>query len=445
MSKPPPTLLSIVGRRILAFACLAMVLQVALVLADYWFDDQELGRILIEHETSRIAVNVVHRDGALVVHLSQDHQHRYHVDAPGPDRAIFMRIRTPDGVVLYSNCDADCTALFFPLDLHPPTFWQRSLRPGKPLSVSGGRIFERDGAVFLVELAVLGDPNGLITDVLTHEMIDHMLVPMTLMLLLVIGAAVISIRQALAPVRQAAEAADRIRPEITGADLATERMPREIVVLVEAVNRLLVRVRALIRDQKLLASSIAHEIRTPVSIVKLELARIEDPRARRAEQDLDQLTHKLEQLTALARIDLIDQSAFITVDMTAVVQGAVERLAPYVYAKGKTIEFIANGPVLATAVPALIEVLVANLVENAVKHTPEGTEIRVLVGPGRLTVSDTGSGFTGQAARLLDGSRVKMTGALGLGLKIVERIIALHDWRIEMKVENPGTTAEISF
>ncbi|HEX2019294.1 MAG TPA: hypothetical protein VGO17_10190 [Aurantimonas sp.] len=76
------------------------------------------------------------------------------------------------------------------------------------------------------------------------------------------------------------------------------------------MNRAFGRVEELIRSQKIFAASIAHEIRTPVSIVKLELARIDNPRARKAEGDLDSLTHVLEQLTAPARVDATEGEAF---------------------------------------------------------------------------------------------------------------------------------------
>src|SRR5690606_16346191 len=120
--------------------------------------------------------------------------------APG----YYARIRTPSGVVLYSNCGGECTEHFLLLDLDSPAFWLRTIRPGKPLTFSGGRTLEVAGNRVHAELAVVGDPAGLVFDALADELVEHMLAPMTLMFVLVFGATIVSVRQALAPVSEAA-------------------------------------------------------------------------------------------------------------------------------------------------------------------------------------------------------------------------------------------------
>ena len=187
-------------------------------------------------------------------------------------------------------------------------------------------------------------------------------------------------------------------------------------------------------------------VRTPVAIVKLELERIDHPRARRAERDLDNLTHTLEQLTALARLDAVEGEAFSHRSLASLALDTVEQLAPLVYASGRSIELRVDQDVEIDVVPALIVILIRNLVENAVKHTRPGTAITVSVdAPAVLSVTDTGDGFA-MSERPADKEvgAVRQSGSLGLGLKIAERIAALHGGSIGIASTNGcGTSVRV--
>jgi signal transduction histidine kinase len=434
----------LVARRILGFALLAMAIQVGVVLADYWFDDGELGRLLVDRQTARLAEGIRHGRDGLRFRPPGDLADDLAPGEPDEDGAVLVRVRDASGTVLFSDCGDLCDRVFVPLGFDHQTFWQRQLAPGKPLSVAGGRSFLVEGDPVMVEIAVIRDPEGYIYDVLLHEMLDHMLVPMALMLVLVIGASILSIRSALRPVAAAAAAADRIEPQAGAAHLATDGMPSEIAHLTEAVNRAFARVAELMRAQRIFASAIAHEIRTPVAIVRLELGRIADPRARKAEADLDALTHMLEQLTALARLDAVDDTAFETVDLGPAVREVVAAMAPVVYEAGLDIGFTSAGAATVRAVPGLLELVVRNLVENAVRHNPKGTRIAVTAGPGgSVTVEDDGRGFDRSGDTELEAGRVRRSGALGLGLRIVERIAQLHHARLAIETA-PGRGTRVS-
>jgi signal transduction histidine kinase len=468
--RQPASLIALVGGRILTFAVLAMAIQFVVVFSEYWFNETELGRIMVEQEAEAIAGSVqIAPAGAVQVDLKGQALARYGdgdnddgdairpasgdaADAtPGGDSDLvsgtYVRIRTADGRVLYTNCSEECREHFLPVELDPPDFWQSLIAPGKPLSVSGGRTFLIGGQKILVEIAILHDPDNFIRGILLHEMLDHMLVPMSLMLALVIGATTISIRKALLPVAAAACVADAINPSSPAAIAAAPGMPREIAFFVEAINRLLQRSSELFKAQRVFAAAIAHEIRTPVAIVKLELERIEDPRARRAEADLDRLMHILEQLTALAKLDLVEAEAFQTVDLNELTEETVAEMAPFVLDRGKTIAFQAGESVHVKLVPSLIQNVVRNLIENAVRHTPNGTEITVSVGPGAvLAIADNGPGMTEGTDIAIDSGRIKKAGGLGMGLRIVERITEIHGARLTVTSETgQGTTVSLCF
>ena len=453
-------LAGLVARRILAFALLAMLLQVAMVFARYWFDDEELGYILIERETEAIAALVHRASGVLTLDPEAPVFNRYvgvvdeaddrglrDDDADLADHlppATFVRIRTADGRIVYSNCGEECEEHFLPPPGDAPDFWQRTIEPGKPLSIAGGRAFVIGGERVLVDIAVLHDPDDFLASILTHEMVDHMLVPMGLMLVLTIGASILSIGAALRPVSAAARAADAIDPRAPTPLSIDAAMPEEIAGFVEAINRLFARTAEMVSAQKVFSAAVAHEIRTPLAVLRLELDRIADPRARRAQADIDRLSHILEQLTALARLDVVDEAAFVETDLAALAADVVADMAPLVIDRGSTIAFEGDGPTGVISVPSLIQNVVRNLIENCLKHAGRGVDIVVAVDEGgSLTVSDNGSGFVPNEVQGEFG-RVKASGSLGLGLTIVERIAALHGAALSIR-SAPGEGCSVHF
>ena len=441
-----PSLIGIVARRIIAFSLVAMALQIGVVFADYWYDDDKLSVLMLQQETENVAAYVQVRDGVVSYEPNHEVRERYQ-DRHDDGSSIFLRIRTASGEIVYSNCTSECARHFLPVSMDAPQFWKRRIAPGKPFSVAGGQTFERGGTTLLIELAILNDPNGFMYSALLHEMFDSMIVPMTLMFCLVIGATIWSIRSALKPVAMAAKAADALDPRDSSARLPLTRMPQEIARLVTAVNRMLTRVADLIQSQKLFSSSIAHEIRTPVSIAKMELSRINDPRARNAERDLDALTHILEQLTSLARADAVDPSAYQRTSLSQIGAAVAEAIAPFVFDHDKSLEFVDEGTPPVTAIPALVENMLRNLIENAVKHNPPGTRIVLACGPGPVvSVEDNGKGLVDLPEHHEDLGYVKSSGQLGLGLKIVRRISELHQATISVDTApERGTKISIDF
>ncbi len=441
------SLIGLVSWRIVAFTVLAMLLEFGIVLIEYWSDESELGRFLVAQETETLAQGIKVADGKLTFVMSPEMIERYVMRKDETVGDIYLRVRTAEGQVLFSSCEAACQTHFFPVEINPPTFWQRDIAPGKPVSVTGGRSFNVSGQEVFVELAVLKDPHGFVYNVLFHELRDHLIIPMPLMFGLVAGATILSVWAALKPVVAAAQAADRIDPRAALEPLPTEGMPREIANFANAVNRVLGRVADLIQAQKIFSTAIAHEIRTPVAIVRMELERIEGERARKAEKDLDALTHMLEQLTALAKLDVVDSRSFRTVSLGDLANDSVAALAPFVFANGHTLEFDDEGISPVYAVPSLIENTIRNLVENAVRHTPKGTHIVVRTGPGRtLNVIDDGPGFGLASGRVLESGRIKSSDALGVGLKIVERIAGLHGAVLSLESDGgAGTRVRLDF
>ncbi|MGV4796694.1 ATP-binding protein [Rhizobium sp. F40D2] len=426
MIRSNPTLTAILTRRIVFFAMLAMLVQLAVIFSDYYWNVGELSRLYVEQETERLVSGVGSRDGAVSYRLPEAVGRRY----AHPQTGYVARIRDGRGDLIFESCDDACESRFLPAEVNPPDFWLRTIKPGKPLTLVGGRAFNIGEQRIVVDVATLGDPENLASDVFWNEILEHMIVPMSILLGLVLGATLLSVRRALKPVKVAADAAELIDPLDSRSHLPFEGMPREIAHLAVAVNRAVQRIGELMRSQRILTSGIAHEVRTPLAAIKLELGRIDHPRARKAEADLDDLVHFVSQLTGLARLDTFDHSMFEEVDLVVLCTSVAEQLAPWVYENRHSLEVFSHvETAIVRAMPALLKDALRNLVENAVRHTPASTNIIIRVGESGIQVED----------RRNDSScPLQNTEGFGIGLKIVERIAELHDGSLRRSVSLQG-------
>lgn len=412
-----PSLIALAVRRIVVFSALAMLAQLIGVFVEYWSDTQNLGRLAIERETAALAPGVTLREGRLAYQLPDERRARY---GPG-SAAYFMRVLDPSGAILFSNCAAACESYFPTRETRQLDFWMMVIRPGKPLSISGGRSLSDAADAPTIDVAIVGDPDGVIYAVLANEIQDHMALPMSLMLVVVLGATSLSIAQALRPVRESAARAARLDPLAPAARLPVDGMPREIADYARAVNGALERIFALMRSQRVMTSAISHEVRTPLAMARLELEKIADPRARKVEGDLEALNHLVEQLTTLARLEGAGLAPPELIDPVALGEHVVAEMAPLAFQSGRGIAFDAAAPGPIRGHRALIENALRNLIDNAIRHGAEGATILVAAGPG--------PSFTVANEIAASSPCSPLSGAVdrpGLGLKIIARIAEIH-------------------
>ncbi|WP_244506685.1 ATP-binding protein [Phyllobacterium sp. YR620] len=426
------------ARRIVLFAILAMLAQLLIVLADYYWNDEELGRLLVEQEVSELAKGIGTGGTSPTFDLPPELSDRYGSQTTG----YFARIRDGSGRILFSNCTDQCAEHFLPVDLKTPDFWLRIIEPGKPLTLAGGETVEITQKPFVVEIATIGDPVTRVNAVLSKEVIDHMIVPMGILVIFVLGATLLSITTALRPVRGAAREAAAIDAADPQSRLDTVGMPLEVAQLAAAVNEAFDRVRHLMQAQKLLTSAIAHEVRTPLAVIKLELEQIVHPRARKAEKDLDELVQFVQQLSALGNLDGVDRKQFLSTNINKLTEELVESLAPWVYQTRHSIAFEQRGQLIVPAVGSLIRDALRNLIENAVKHTEAGTSITVRVDEnGTVGVYDNGGPprWPETPVKRDDGN------VRGIGLEIINRIATIHGSAFRFEQTRNGRNAVISF
>lgn len=228
------------------------------------------------------------------------------------------------------------------------------------------------------------------------------------------------------------------------------------------VRRRIVEMRRTLEDVRNTSNGVAHELRTPLARLRNQLNLIaHDPRAEavrdRVEDAQAQADGLLALFSALLRIAEVDSGArqenFAPVDLGALLEQGMDALEPVVEDSGHRIAALSLEPVSVTGDAPLLSQMIVNLVENALRHTPAGTEIRIALSraePGwaKLTVADNGPGIAAaDRARALDRfgrlpGQGKMDGH-GLGLPLVASIARLHGGSIELGDARPGLRVTI--
>jgi signal transduction histidine kinase len=268
----------------------------------------------------------------------------------------------------------------------------------------------------------------------------------TLPILLVLLLADIAIfRRALRPLREASEIAESIAPERPGVRLPTKEIPQEVRPLVHAVNQGLDRLEEGFRVQRDFTADAAHELRTPLAVLRSRIDLLENEKMREAlRHDVDGMAHIISQLLDIAELDTLAVQPDEKADLQSVAAGIAEFVAPLALAQGKDIALSgATEPVWVRGNPEMLGRAIRNLAENAINHTAAGSTVEFVVEDnGTINVLDRGPGI-GEDERKLIFRRFwrrdrRKQGSTGLGLSIVQRIAELHSASITVENRKPN-------
>ncbi len=219
-------------------------------------------------------------------------------------------------------------------------------------------------------------------------------------------------------------------------------------------------------SQKQFIGNIAHELRTPLSIIKTntEVALLDEDLDKKLRkmflsniEELDRLSDIINNLLSINTFVRPEQIEFENVDLIKVSQGAVEKLSQFAVRRGLTIEFHKGSYNTVWGNATALEQVMMNLIKNAIYYTPAGGTVTIKTEPTYrghidLTVSDTGIGIPRKDLLRIfepfyraDHSRARQHGGLGLGLTIVSELTKLHHGKVSVKsVQKQGTSVTIT-
>ncbi|HEY4169042.1 MAG TPA: ATP-binding protein [Reyranella sp.] len=266
--------------------------------------------------------------------------------------------------------------------------------------------------------------------------------PILLLLLLI---DIFIFRRALASVTDASQTAASISPQRTHVRLPEEVVPSEIAPLVHAVNQALERLEAGFRAQRDFTADMAHELRTPLSIIRARVDSLEaGPVRDQLRTDIVSMTRTVNQVLDIAELESFLVATDARADLHEVCVDAVAFMAPLAVDRGQTIALTgAPGPVWVHGHTEALFRAVRNLVENAIRHTPAGVSVEVEVTEdGIVRVLDDGPGVpAGDRESIFHRFWRRDRGKVdsrGLGLAIVARVAEAHDGSVSVDARPGG-------
>jgi len=232
---------------------------------------------------------------------------------------------------------------------------------------------------------------------------------------------------------------------------------RAIDDLVGQLDRLERERAAVEEERRSLLSNIGHDLRSPLAALQAAIEAMVDGVApdpqrylRSMQRDVEALSSLIDDLYLLARLDAgrFDFEG-VPIDLVELADGAVESLAPMAAAAGVKLALDAGDPVHVVASPVSLSRVIRNLIDNAVRHAPAGSTVRISVTAERgavVRVADEGPGFPSDFRMRAfdrftraDPSRNRQSGGGGLGLAIAKGLVEAHGG--EIWIEDSATSS----
>jgi len=377
----------------------------------------------------------------------------------------YIRISTPDGVNLYLSPNLEGRLLPFKPELSSEgrpklsvveafAERQRVLMAVTPISVKG----ETELVTIAASLAAVEETE--------RRLLLTLLLAFPVAILTALAGSAFLARRAIKPVEQMAATAQLITAQNLNERIKLSQADVELERLAESFNQMITRLETSFNQVSQFTADASHELRTPLTILKgeaqLALNGHLNPDEygqvlRSRSEELERMTRIVDDLLLLSRAD--SRAAEIDlqiVDLSDLVIESCERLRPYAEAGRLNLVVENVEPVEVNGDSLRLGQMFRNVLENAIKYTPEGGAIKVQIMRNnddqcQITVTDTGIGIP--AADLLrvfdrffrvDKARSRERGGGGLGLSIVKWVVEAHGGAIFIESEiGRGTVVKI--
>jgi heavy metal sensor kinase len=379
----------------------------------------------------------------------------------------FIRVTREDGRVLYhsksprdGSFDANAVAPVTGRDVqgyNPRTVEAR----GDSVIVQGLSYVAPDGSRFLIET---GAPYRLIASELKSIRLAFALGIPVFLVVAALGGLLL-VRKSLEPIRAISDQAERISSESISQRLPVAKTGDEIERLSLSLNRMIARLDESIRHISRFSADVSHELRTPLTILRGELEGMASEPGSSADtmetvgnalEEIERLTHIIDQLLIISRLDAGQAGMECSrVDLGVLAHSTSEQMRLLADEKEIGIRYAIEPETFVLGDPIRLKQVLVNLLDNAVKYTPEHGQIEVQVralGPhALLSVVDNGIGISAEALPHVferfyraDKARTRSSGGTGLGLSIVRAIVAAHDGTVRIGSEvGVGTTTQV--
>jgi signal transduction histidine kinase len=432
------TLLGSIKLRLIALHMVAVLaVAVVLPLALYWRIDataRTLHERALREQAQQIARHLhLSPDGTWMLDLPPDLRELY---SAGYARYGFA-VLTQSGKVLFCSCKNDEPLFRSDPQRDRPSYFEQDAGEAR---LFGASVPTQIGTTTLwVQISQDQAHRDVLIDDIVGEFLPHVAWVVIPILGALLGIDLAIFGRTLRPLEVASALAQHIGPTRTDLRLPDAGMPDDVLPLVRAVNQALDRLeRGYIMQREFVADA-AHELRTPLAILRAQLEALGHQHAvLELIGDIDHMTRIVNQLIDVAEADTLTIAEGDMADLRSVCVQVASFMAPIAVSSGKSIAVTGAGdPVWVVGNPAALFQAIRNLVENAIIHTASNTTVDIAVRPeGSVVVTDEGAGIPLQQRELIfhrfwRGDR-RRPGSGGLGLSIVARIVKAHGGSISV-------------
>ena len=233
--------------------------------------------------------------------------------------------------------------------------------------------------------------------------------------------------------------------------LSLIRVPQEIKPLVDELNRLFGSLRQSFEKERRFTADAAHELRTPLAALKvnLQVAESTDKAAEKQQalqairQGVDRASHLMDQLLGLARLEpqaIRSLQSIESVDLHALCVEVITEIYPLSQQKKQQISLLGDAGIVLQGYEYPLRSMLSNLLSNSVSYTPAGGEIQLELKKKQdvihIWVHDSGPGIPEKDRESVLSRFRKVKGSMhsgsGIGLSIVKRVVELHSMQMEL-------------